>query len=544
MSIQFEPSGIVKILTGISWSNDYRDTRYFASLGEQTEYFNSKEVLYQSTENSYIRQEIMYIAVNENIENLWRADYIMFQNVNMGTKWFYAFVTDLVMKAAYTTFVYFEIDVMQTWMFDLKPIQAYIQRKHFGIENKNTLYFAEEDIGTGESYVTVKSIIVGQVNQEDSVVLITSTVDLSANPGTFDDPSLTGASGGLVHGLPTGCNYYVIGEEYGCTVFEFFQTLESFPWISKGIIGATVIPKYMLNGVTVNTVGLAGESLTVGVIYDTAAPIMETVFSENILSQFPDVSKQKLLMYPYAYVELSLFNGTTLIIKPQYTNNGYLSVQRKSVISANPEVKYWVTGYENGGLTYDFSLNIRDFPQCPVQDTSYLLTIDQTQRYAEMNGDFNVVNSILGAVGALFSLNAGGVVSSLNSGYQQSEKIKLDLKYADALSPTLATQSGGSGFNFATGEMGLHIRWRMCDPAHRKMIADYWNMFGYACKEVEIVNPTRMSRFDYVATRDCHVVGSAPNDHIKKIEQIYNTGIRFWHDDNIGDYSNNTGVSN
>ncbi len=539
---QFLPSANIRILTGIPWSEDYRDTRYFNSLAEQTQYFQGKTVLYSTEENSAIRQDINWIAVDMNIEQLWNADYLMYQNENMGTKWFYAFITRLEMKAASTTFVYYEIDVMQTWMFDIKPIQAYIQRKHFGIETKGQIFMAEEDIGTGESYITTRSEMVSYSDDSSTVILITSTVDLSKDGGSFDDPQLTGASGGVVHNLPTGCNYYLIGQQYGCTVYEFFNALETYPWLSQGIIGATIIPEFMLTDVPIDNVTLAGESLTIGWISDNSNPVNTSVFAKNIFTDFPDVAKQKLLMYPYSYVEISLFNGSTLIIKPQYTNNGFIQIQRTSVISASPEIKYWITGYEDLGLNYDFSLSVKDFPQCPVQDTSYLLTIDKIERYSEMNGDFNIVNSILQAVASLFSLNAGGVVGSLNSGYQQSEKIKLDLKYADTLSPTLATQAGGSGFAYASGKMGCHVRWRMIDKTHQKMISDYWNLFGYSCKEVQVVNPNLMSRFDYVATRDCHVVGSVPNNDIKKMEQIYDTGIRFWHDDNIGDYSNNVGV--
>ena len=53
-----------------------------------------------------------------------------------------------------------------------------------------------------------------------------------------------------------------------------------------------------------------------------------------------------------------------------------------------------------------------------------------------------------------------------------------------------------------------------------------------------------MTRFDYVQTSDCHVDGGAPNEDITLIESIYDNGIRFWHDDNIGDFNNNEGRAN
>lgn len=539
---QFYPEGKVRVLTGVTWSDDYRDTRYFAKLEEQLAYFNSKMELYSTDSASYVRQELAYIAVDMPIEELWEADYLMFQNQSMGNKWFFAFVTKLEMKAASTTFVYYEIDVIQTWMFDLHPIQAYIERKHFGIETPTTVYEAEESIGTGESYITTKTMVVDHTT--DGVILLTSLVDISQSGGSFEDPTIAGATGGVVHNLPTGCDYYLVGDRYGATIYEFFQEIQNYPWISRGIIGVTIIPSFMLEGVTVSRVSVGGSTLTVGKLVDNSDPVMKQVIALDVLGNLPDMRYQKLKMYPFSYVELSLYNGSTLIVKPQYTSGGYLNIYRKGVISQNPEVKYWFTNYEVNGQGYDYSLTQKDFPQCPVQDSSYLLTMDRTQRMAEMNGDNLIANSLLTGIGQALTFNIGGLLNTAVGSIQQAKKIELDLKYADTMSPTLATNSGGSTFAYATGEMGLHIRFRTIDRTHRKIIGDYFNLFGYACKEVEVVNPTRMSRFDYVETRDCHIVGSAPNDHIKKLEAIYDSGIRFWHDDNIGDYTGNEGVSN
>lgn len=539
---QFYPEGKLKILTGVPWSNDYRDTRYFQTLDEQLSYFNSKTVLYETDSASYIRQELAFVSVDENIENLWNSDYVMFQNQNMGDKWFFAFVTRLEMKAANTTWVYFEIDVMQTWMFDLSPIQAYIERKHFGIETATTVYEAEESIGTGESYITTKTMVVDHTTS--GVVLLTSLVDISESGGTFEEPKIVGATGGVVHNLPTGCDYYLVGEKYGCTIYEFFQEIQNYPWISRGIIGVTIIPEFMLDGVSVSTVSVGGSTLTVGKLSDDSDPAMRNVISLDVLGNLPDMGYQKLKMYPFSYVEFSLYNGSTIIVKPQYTSNGNLNVYRKGVISQSPEVKYWFTNYEVNGQGYDYSLSQKDFPQCPVQDSSYLLTMDRTRRMAEMNGDNLIANSLLTGIGQALSFNLGGLVNTAVGSVQQAKKIALDLKYADTMSPSLATNSGGSTFAYATGEMGLHIRFRTVDRTHRKIIGDYFKLFGYACKEVEVVSPDRMSRFDYVETRDCHITGSAPNDHIKKMEAIYDNGIRFWHDDSIGNYDNNVGVKN
>lgn len=534
---QFLPNGTVKILKDVKWSNDYRDTRYFANINEQLSYFNSKPVLYQSENNSYVRHTLSYVAVDMNIEQLWDADYLMYQNKTMGDKWFYAFIVNLEMKAASTTWVYFEIDVIQTWLFDANPIQAFIERRHFGLETKGQLFFAPENIGTGDAYVTVAEELVDSSNLSNSAFLILSTVSLALSGGSFDDPELVGASGSLINNLPSGCNYYVIGGVSGGDITDLFEALQEYPWISKGIIGVTLLPKALLTGFTYVTEPLLNSGKTIDRIKSGSSPEVKLVFLQNIFDNFRTVKFQKLLMYPFSYVELSTQNGSVLTIYPQYCNNGDLSIRRTGIISPSPEIKYYLTGYEGLGEGYDASLTVRDFPSFPVQDTSYLMT------WAKYQQEYNIDTvSLIGKFALNTITNPAPILPNAVSALTQASKMRLDFNYADTTPPSLGTQQGGSALNFATNKMGLVIRWKMIHPKTEKIISDYFNLFGYSCKEVEVIKPNRMSRFDYVETRDCHVVGSIPNDAIKKIESIYDSGLRFWHDDNIGDYDNNVGV--
>ena len=42
---------------------------------------------------------------------------------------------------------------------------------------------------------------------------------------------------------------------------------------------------------------------------------------------------------------------------------------------------------------------------------------------------------------------------------------------------------------------------------------------------------------DYVKTNNVILKGSMPVDAMDRIKQMFNTGIRFWHGDFVGDYS-------
>lgn len=543
--MQFEPNGTVTLLSGVPFTPDYQHTRNFNSLSEQQQYFRSKNAI-TFTNCSVTRRDIMYVAVDENIEHLWQYNYLMYQNETMGNKWFYAFIEKLEIRAASTTFVYFRIDVLQTWMFEVKVKQSFIERRHPGIESIGTKYYAPENLYYGENYETVAQTTADEVRDttDSSCVLLISNVDLSADFGTLLEPKLVGADGGVYHRLPTACNYYVVApDKYGdASITDVFNLLKNYPWVSKGIIGMTILPNYVLDGIRVNEVAIGGSGFIVGQISSDSAPAQANVWSGNIFNAFNSVKNKKLLMYPYAFVEISAQNGTTLIIKPQYTGGGSINIMRKGMVTFNPEIKYYLTGYEGLGEGYDYSITIKDLPQLPVQDDSYLLSINQQKFMIQTDRVKNTVSSVGGIIGGLLSGNLAGAANSLTNAMIGTEQSLFKEDQVEAQSPTLNGQIGGSGFNYATGQMGIKIRWRQIPQGYRQIIDNFFTMYGYKFNALETPDPTRMSRFDYIKTKGCIAEGGAPQDDVREIMKCYDNGITFWHDDDIGNYDNNTGV--
>lgn len=552
---QFEPDGNVDLIEGINWHNDYVDVRLFDSLEEQTAWFSAKPKL-SFTNCSYTRQTEQFVNVDENIENLWKYSYLRFQNVNMGTKWFYAFITRLEYRAPSTTRVYFEIDVFQTWMFDFSFLQCLVERETVPAV-RGDKFFTAEGLDFGTNYEVVASQTVDLVGLESqsggSYVLITSTIDLSVDFGSYENPNIESATGVRINNLPGGCNFYKLNLDQ---VPEFFGALKGYPWVSNGIIGLTIIPDYMLATVPVTTIELGGSSgILIQQLNSGNNVISSTgVYTGNIFSNFPEVMHPKLLMFPYSFIEISCQNGTSLIVKPQYLNNQSLTIYRRSVVGMSPEIKYYLDGYCGDGDMYDYSLTINDLPQLPVLNTSYLLSVSQTLASANMSKVGGFVTGSIGYMGGLVSGAAGagfaGLLNSLlgNTGNyvyntlssaQQAEQASAA---AEAQSPTLQTQAGGSGFNYATGEMGVVIRWKMVSSEYRAIIGEFFNKYGVKTTRVKTPNIRQMTRFDYLKTIGCKLSAAMPNDDEEIIVQACNNGITFWHDNNIGNYDNNQGV--
>src|SRR6185312_6966981 len=86
----------IRLLSGVPFSNDYKHTRWFDNLQQQTNYFLSKPTSYNKLQSNFQTIEGSHIvSVEKHIDQLWGTNYLMFQNEHYNNKWFYAFVVKL-----------------------------------------------------------------------------------------------------------------------------------------------------------------------------------------------------------------------------------------------------------------------------------------------------------------------------------------------------------------------------------------------------------------------------------------------------------------
>lgn len=74
-------------------------------------------------------------------------------------------------------------------------------------------------------------------------------------------------------------------------------------------------------------------------------------------------------------------------------------------------------------------------------------------------------------------------------------------------------------------------------PEIAKSIDDYFDMYGYATNKLKVPNMEGRESWNYVKTKDVIISGSLPVDSMDAVKKMFNSGIRFWHGDFVGDYS-------
>lgn len=148
-----KPSGEIYLLKNVVLQPSYNHTIDFVDRKEQLTYFKSF-IKHTLLDYSYIRKEREYIRVDLSMEELDDVNYMFFRSETDG-RLYYAFVTNKVYSAPAVTYVYFQIDVMQTYQFDYTWRPSFIKQAHvdrWNAQHKPIYSKTEEGLDYGEEY--------------------------------------------------------------------------------------------------------------------------------------------------------------------------------------------------------------------------------------------------------------------------------------------------------------------------------------------------------------------------------------------------------
>ena len=239
------PTNNVKLLTGIPFNNDYENTLYFQNRTAQYNYFASKvkyvnSVAMSWNDVSYQRYMRNAIKLEINAESIYDCNYMMFQNTNFGSRWFYAFITNIEYVANQVTLVYYQIDAIQTWLLDCTINPSFVKRMHYATDS---MYVSRvpENLELGEYQI---DSITYDSRFYDSVYVVAVT-ELPSGTSNLD--------------ITRHTEYFKRVKGYGTGLYYL-----CFPVTLDGIKGVnTVIRKYttgIFNGVNVDSIAMIFEA--------------------------------------------------------------------------------------------------------------------------------------------------------------------------------------------------------------------------------------------------------------------------------------------
>lgn len=501
-----EPGTNIKLLKNVPLDNTYNDTFSFRNSSEQTNFFNTF-IKHNLTKQTYQRVQKGISRVGLSSDKCYDCNYMMFQNTNYGSKWFYAFITKVEYVNDVTCEISFEIDVMQTWYFDYTIKPSFIEREHI-LDDTIGNNIIDEKLETGE-FVEIGLLNNTFTEMELCIVIVT----------TFDDEGES-VSGSMYSDIYSGLLYRGFNSEAEAN--SFLTQVNTNGW-SDGIVSIFMMPRQFFGKINVP------ETLTIEKNY--------TSLTNGYIPK-----NKKLFIYPYNFINVVNGDGGDADYRYELFSKevSYCRFYYYGDCSANPSVLFYPASYANNPLNYEHGLLMSNFPQCAYNTDLFKAWLAQNSSSIGVTAFSSVMSAIGGGVALSFGNPAGagmamsglsGITNLITEGHKKS-----------VLPPQSQGNANSSGINVALDRKNFYIRKMSLQEQHLRIIDDYFSMFGYSTKEVKVPNITGRPSWNYVKTIDIKIVGSVPADDMGKIKANYNKGITFWHGNWVGDYGRNNNL--
>ena len=307
-----EPNSTLYILKNCPLDTTYDHTLYFnkdnPDIGKlnQSNYFASLAKYKLSSETgeplSYVRTARGAVKVPFKADDLYDCNYIMYRNIGFGNKWFYAFIKSVDYINTVTSQINFEIDVMQTWMFDYEIDMCFVEREHSytDVPGQNTL---PENVDLGD-YFSTGNFGTGVLKDWRIVVVRTAKTETAG---------YTTVTGAFYNGT------------YQQVEFDTWEPNETALDKIKGLLDAlsvfnhqdTVIGIYLMPAALIppKRTNLA-DSFADG--RRTTEQGVQICTRPETLARGYIPKNKKLLTYPYCYLSCTNFEGSEKVYKYEY----------------------------------------------------------------------------------------------------------------------------------------------------------------------------------------------------------------------------------
>lgn len=515
-----QPNSYIRLMKNIPLDNTYTDTLYFSTISSQTDYFLNNTTGRNFSAQSYQRVQRGYIRLQVNAELIYDYNYLMFKNTAYGNRWFYAFINNVEYLNDNTTEVHFEIDVMQTWMFDVTLGYSLVEREH--------VYDDVVGADIQPEPVDIGPIVCNNVTRlglnDYSIVLFfadsISTVPLPSGWNTFR---------GYVGGVFTGCNFISmpLTEANAEAMSQFINDLTD---INKdGVICNIVLCPTDFVPTTKQNARTQDVSI--------ARPTKCGAYTPR---------NKKLLTAPYTFLCVDALNESQNYRYEWSSDDNYIKFHMVASFTPNPTANIYPLNYNgaypdtlgNNVINPTESVTIEGFPQCSYSIDSFRAWLAQ-----------RAAGDILGIANSAVTAGAGMAISEnpMRSVGGQSMTGHGILGMGQGIVSSIIEATKGArahGANTADAdvvarEKDIYFKRMNIAPEYAIIVDDFFDRYGYACNRVKIPNRAARERWTYCKTRDCNLENSAaPVDDLRKIKEIYDNGITWWKNpDEVGKYN-------
>ena len=510
------PNSTIILLKNVPLDNTYTDTIYFDNLTDQVNHFSNSYTskvfnlqTYQRVNKNRIRLEVV-------ADDIYDYNYLMFRNTAYGNKWFYCFITQTEWINNQTSEIEYEIDDIQTWLFDVNLKPCYVEREHSIDDWFDETLNKTENIDTGD-------IICNSMHNFHATryAILVGYLPKNLDPSTDLMGKVIGGNlfSGLEYEIFDITNPLITTRD--AEILRLRQMLADYTSsVPENIIFIKCVPYSYIDSVD----GM--KQFDVNIPKPT-----------NDMNNGYTPRNKKLLRYPYNFINIDTGNDNrNYRYEWFFSRDNICHFKETAVLSDDMNIYVAPISYNGSAIgtptSTEFveqnpneSVICGDFPNCSWRSEGQLNAIVNLGRQLGKN---IIGGGIYSAITGSPTIKGLGLSSSVSS-------------VVDILTcHNSSTFKGGGGDNceVALNLKGVFYKYMSITYSYAKMIDDYFEKYGYICNELKIPNRDVRPHWCYCKTNDCNITGKVPTTNMNNIKRIYNKGITWWKNGSeVGDYT-------
>lgn len=468
------PSGVVTLCRNALVPRDYSHTIDFKDPSEQLAYWGLL-TKYRVPDVRYVRKDRAYIVVDYSLDELQDVNYLYFKSKE-DSKMYYCFVDDKVYNNEHVTYIYFTVDVLQTYMFDYKFNQSYVLQEHIDrwtADHKPIYSRTDEGLNYGDEYTVESAYRIKETSLEKPIrwylVVAKDHKELIMEGASGEPTNIIG------HNMPYVL-YLVPEGDYGNWAVQltadkssalgdmaYFSALMDRTELGNYIVqisrlnylpfnfkigtnssGVLVVDVTSESDIECDVTQLGKDNLyswfikikSIGRNFNFTNKLAEMGIFEGIESAMPTAEQwaeikskpyttardkryeSKLLCYPYRYNLLTDGKNQPALIKNEYIGSDKIKVNYTQVFSFNSPARYWLEGYRKDPEGRDNSIMQLVAEDQPVINDQYYTYMLQNKNQIQANQTNAVINTVSNVAqnvigGAIFGGPAGAISSGV-----------------------------------------------------------------------------------------------------------------------------------
>lgn len=537
----FSPSTNLRLLS-TPLTSDYNNTLWFPNVETQTSYFLGKTVKTISNFN-YIKKDNT-IVISGDVDSYYNCNYVMYQNSNFTTKWFYAFVIRTEWAGMNQTRFYLATDVLQTWLFNITWYQSYVDRCHSDTDVTGD-NIVPEDFSSNNS---------GGYQVATTYDMTPNGVALLATSTYAGDPK----NGQMVNGLFSGAQNLS-----SLTVPKNADALGTFleSYVRNGTATAVVriqqFPKSLESGT--HTINFAKYPSAINGYVPKNKKLLSSAFVTCFMSMFGQECTFSSAFITDSNVSIGLSSdytsGTISAFVSNYSSSNMSTIALFAVI---PESSWSYNQYRNDYNLHSASnaIYIERSKQNRYinKQTGVLDTVSEfANAVAGASNGLKISNLLNNPVGAVAS-SVGGITGGISSTIKTGNNAYINAKGLDEITqdltsisesynaPATGSAAASNGY-IATGKTTFTAGYKVPPADIAKRMDDFLTVYGYKQSTYRNINLHSRASWTYIKTNGLNITGDFPQEDISTIKQIFDKGVFWWvYNKTFGNFDQSNGI--